>query len=541
MVNYQGAQGVQLTYTAYSIDASALAGAAAQITGSWSLDGSEDLSTYVAAFLDNWTQDVVSPMVDPLLFLPKGVVDYTGLAASITDIEFDYESNTVDLSLVTFDANLDVLTSPAVSGNIPPAGGVYGGGTAFIRGDVRLWSQVSRKINLYSPDRGGSATYWYYDLGSTEQENRAYPFFKGQQADLLRQVIAATGMYFRYGVATINAAANGPYVTMARLPNKIVVGEFQKFSVKLGQQNTSQTLNIVNYNTTGRNFGNIFLATDIYQVGNNETVTITVDVGGTPNPFNIVQPIAVDAMFQGFYTDGSGYSTYVVTGSDSLPIPAARWVAGGGKMTATIGDKPNEVILTITGADDPSLAPFTISEGPDFPALMLGCAGGAMVEFDPKTISIPTCVVDRTFNAPTTDPITIDNQFVVTELQAYDVAVPTLAQITSPLMTANFSFTDIIQNNTASSPTATKRGGYGLDEMIGSIFYKRGNYWRIMNLTYDCDSGVYTGTALQWNLAGDVDAAYAGLTAADVQTIIGSKTAAQFEAAPIPNQFGVGY
>lgn len=93
----------------------------------------------------------------------------------------------------------------------------------------------------------------------------------------------------------------------------------------------------------------------ILNVDADETLEFDEAIDGSLT--SLIQPVAVD------YVDRNELSSsvYAVVGSDDKPILAAQWQAAGGNIAVSIGDDTRSVVIKITGASIPELAPFRIA------------------------------------------------------------------------------------------------------------------------------------------------------------------------------------
>ena len=111
----------------------------------------------------------------------------------------------------------------------------------------------------------------------------------------------------------------------------------------------------------------------VYSVGSAETITfeIALDFYLT----SVTQPIVQDTVAKDY---AGPASFYAVSGSDNLPIPASQWTSFGGDMSFAIKGDGTVLEVTLTGADFPSLAPFTIgiSDGSTSYSTLRICGSG---------------------------------------------------------------------------------------------------------------------------------------------------------------------
>ena len=505
----------KVNYTAYSQNIAAPAGAAAEVSVTLPLP--DDAKPYqLMRYLDAnvGSTNYFPPILDPDLFVPQDNPsigsNYTQFALLLAGLDYDRYSNTMDVSGVTYDSSTTIFTTP-INGVSDLSGNYY------IVGNKNLAAWLCYGLVPALP---------YTETGTAEEESRAYPFYEGAKADLLREGMAAMGMYFRYGVAT-EAGTTAPFVRIAYKPLKIVPIGFTTFKTATSKQTVAQSVSIKNYQSTGSNDIQMFAATDTYQVAAGETQEVRITINGTANPYRLKAMTPIDAIPAIPYLGTNSY--YVVTGNDGLVIPAAEWTDYGGKITVAAGDNPNELVLTIIGANIPELGPFSISEG-EYPALYIGANGG--VTFKPEDVVIPTGAKVTTLNTPQTDPITIDNQFIVTRAQAYARGTWASHIYGGFNWTADFAFGEILFTDPTSS--ASYLYTRSIDQYIGAIFYREGVYWRIMSLSYDVGSETFSGSA-EWHITlDDGDDVYEGYTV-DVGTAL--INAAYDGAAPTCDEF----
>lgn len=92
----------------------------------------------------------------------------------------------------------------------------------------------------------------------------------------------------------------------------------------------------------------------VYQVGAGETTVFDIPVDFYLTSIN--QPTVQASVAKDF----SAASVYAVSGNDGLPITPAQWTDQGGDMSFAIKGDGSIIEVTLTGADFPELAPFTI-------------------------------------------------------------------------------------------------------------------------------------------------------------------------------------
>lgn len=197
-------------------------------------------------------------------------------------------------------------------------------------------------------------------------------------------------------------------------------------SVKVFKYNTDYRANslIRQQNLEAQNFANLELVSivDSFQVQANETITRRVLVNASLE--SVEQPIAVQTI-----AFPVTYSQYVIVGKDGLPLTPAQWNGQGGSMSISLTENPNEIEITIVGANYPLLEPFRIgvesSGGQEYPAFYVRGTG---VFFDKTEHVIYT-------GAPASErqeATTIDNPFIVNDRILWSKGVKIAQELTGP-------------------------------------------------------------------------------------------------------------
>ncbi len=187
--------------------------------------------------------------------------------------------------------------------------------------------------------------------------------------------------------------------------------------VEIDAYDAAQTINIIKYDTDYRanslvrqdNIDELFYANlenvsivDSFQVQANEKITRRVTINASLE--SVEQPIPVETV-----AFPVTYGQYVIVGKDEIPLTPAQWVSQGGALTVSLTENPNEIEISIVGANYPELEPFKIgvesAGGDNYPALYIRGTG---VFFEKSENVFYT-------GAPETDEITattIDNPFI---------------------------------------------------------------------------------------------------------------------------------
>lgn len=208
-------------------------------------------------------------------------------------------------------------------------------------------------------------------------------------------------------------------------------------SWSVGEVNPSQYVEVNYYNYVDNDS---FLAypqggwskdVQVYQVDANQTLTIELPLDAYME--YIEQPIIQSTV--GRYD--SSASVYCVAGNDGLPIVPLEWINNGGSLNAELDSSGQKIIVTLTGANITSKAPFRIgvSSGPSDYYSSLRIIGKG-ISYEKKTIRQPTgLTVEDTSNIV---GITVDNKFINTEAQARDAALRTVVKYAIPNQTYSF-------------------------------------------------------------------------------------------------------
>jgi hypothetical protein len=197
----------------------------------------------------------------------------------------------------------------------------------------------------------------------------AYPI--DEDGGLLEMYILEDQLWFRQALSTTLDTAD------------LVSSE----SIEIDAYDASQTVKLVKYSTDYRadslirqqnvdsfNYANLELVsiTDSFQVQANEKITRRVLINASLE--SIENPIPVQSI-----VFPVTYSQYVIVGKDEIPLTAAQWEGQGGLVEVSLTENPNEIEITITGANYPELEPFKIgvesSGGEDYPAFYLRGTG----------------------------------------------------------------------------------------------------------------------------------------------------------------------
>lgn len=209
------------------------------------------------------------------------------------------------------------------------------------------------------------------------------------------------------------------------------------------------------------------------------------------------------------------FGTYVVSGSDNLPINPQQWLDYGGSVSAKVSDDPRFVELTFVG---PSPIPgvnspysFSISDGStNYPSLTI--AGRGIIS-STSTLNILTGASNTT-NAIAA---TVDNIAVGSIEQAHDVGGWAAAKAAGSWQTISFSIptVNLISWNYTPPSTLVSNGAFGFS--AGSLFRLEDAILRVDSVNIGRVNS--TVNATYYTTVGDFDPAWAGQDYADFDAL----------------------
>jgi hypothetical protein len=215
-------------------------------------------------------------------------------------------------------------------------------------------------------------------------------------------------------------------------------------SIEIDAYDASQTVKLVKYSTDYRadslirqqnidsfNYANLELVsiTDSFQVQANEKITRRVLINASLE--SVESPIPVQSI-----VFPVTYSQYVIVGKDEVPLTAAQWEGQGGLVEVSLTENPNEIEITITGANYPELEPFKIgvesSGGEDYPAFYLRGTG---VFFEKTEHTLYTGAPDSEIG----EAALIDNPFITSDEIFWGAAARINRELCGPTFSLNQS------------------------------------------------------------------------------------------------------
>jgi hypothetical protein len=256
----------------------------------------------------------------------------------------------------------------------------------------------------------------------------------------------------------------------------------------------------------------LWRADTVYQLNVREVFETTVQ---TPHSIlSVANPVPVPGISPYPYTSGGGQ--YVVTGADGYIIAPKWWTDHGGKVEASLTEKPGEIKIKITAPDVESVrAPYRISEGAaDRPALYISGAG---IINDPKELHISTGATraregfDSVFESP----------FISGAREAYDTAASMAHEYSAA--TADVTFET---PNDFDAPSAFGQAPAGV------VFTDNDRNYRIADTTQTTSK--VSGRALPHTTIAAYKASYpAGATIADEKARHRGRTIREFNIKPL--------
>lgn len=330
----------------------------------------------------------------------------------------------------------------------------------------------------------------------------AYPI--DEDGSLLEMYIVEDQLWFRQALSTTLQTSD------------LISSE----SIEIDAYDASQTVKLVKYSTDYRadslirqqnidsfNYANLELVsiTDSFQVQANEKITRRVLINASLE--SIEAPIPVQSI-----VFPVTYSQYVIVGKDEIPLTAAQWEGQGGLVEVSLTENPNEIEITITGANYPELEPFKIgvesSGGEDYPAFYLRGTG---VFFEKTEHTLYTGAPESEIGEATL----IDNPFITSDEIFWGAAARINRELCGPTFSLNQSI-----------PTGIEFG-----TTTGSIVEAFDSKFRIDKTNFG-QSGV-TIQGSSYVTFADFDAVWSGDDISDFNTSMNGLTFNEFSIAAL--------
>lgn len=199
----------------------------------------------------------------------------------------------------------------------------------------------------------------------------------------------------------------------------------------LGEDNLAKFVEVNYYNNKPVTDGQVYPLAGIevpqdqtvFQVSAGETIETEIQVSAWLSSVN--QPTAID--YVNSTTDWSGTNgRYSIAGGDGIGVNAANWLGEGGRLTLSLTDDPSVLRMTLIGPR-PSLwadrvGPFSVAAttGNTYSSLRITGTG---VTFFQESLRIATGAGGPLVSEDV--GVTVDNPFVATKSQAYDLGIRT--------------------------------------------------------------------------------------------------------------------
>ena len=184
----------------------------------------------------------------------------------------------------------------------------------------------------------------------------------------------------------------------------------------------------------------------VYQVDAGEVIEFDLPINASLSAVN--QPVAQDYVTREYTGPGS---VYCVVGSDGLPVPAAQWLAAGGRVTVSIGEDTRSLIVRITGASIERYAPFRIaaSAGPSDNYSSLRITGNGVFYTKHGPIRLITSADEDQTSVEV--GATLDVDFITSLSDLYDCMAWTLSRYGGPRHTVSVQTTGINRSGDSGS------------------------------------------------------------------------------------------
>jgi len=204
--------------------------------------------------------------------------------------------------------------------------------------------------------------------------------------------------------------------------NTAVLDSASTMSFQVDRGNPANSFSIYKYDVAPMTNG------IVYPSPVDDASIISVDAGEVLDTISVTLAASLTSVNQPTCVSSVDYpytgtdSVYVVTGNDGLPIPPEQWNANGGKVTVSIGEDTQTLLIDVTGMTDPTgtYAPYqlALSSGDStyYNALYI-TGSGLSVNKELFTFTTGTDPVTQVDDAPV-----IDNPCITTDSQLYTAA-----------------------------------------------------------------------------------------------------------------------
>lgn len=257
---------------------------------------------------------------------------------------------------------------------------------------------------------------------------------------------------------------------------------------------------------------------ETWTVNANETKTVRISLGQASAQFVLNPYPSLEWNDPAGWLASKGvteFGTYVVSGSDNLPISPQQWIDFGGGVFAEVSDDPRFVDVTFVG---PSPIPgvtepysFSISDGStNYPSLTIAGRG---ITSSPSTLRIPTGASSTTNEVAAT----VDNIAVGSVEQGHDVGSWAAAKAAGSWQTITFSIPTVHLISWDYTPPSTLTNGGVFGFSAGSLFRLGDAILRVDSVNIGRVSS--TVTASYYTTVSDFDTAWMGQDYADFDAL----------------------
>lgn len=347
---------------------------------------------------------------------PLDPADSSGSTGSISfGVSEDKNANGT-IALLGATLNLSDSDNGQISGLVRTLNTINGETTVQLESSLSLLN-ADRLVNGYSGTLRGAFTYYFSLVGigtpgftvadDIALRTVAFQGWTGKIWDGLKEICAAQGIEISYVSNKI----------VVRSPRGREAVHYRDSSVEFSISNNEETalaIEIYAYHNEYKSFA------VVYPPVRGEASPISVDAGEikvitaeiNASIIALVQPEAL-ATINPMYSQVSGY---VVVDKDGKTVAPGIWAGAGGKVRVGMGESPDEIMITVTGA---SLAngPFQLGIKQDDDTISTLLVGGEAIISNPEKLTIATgadpAIVTQKVG------ITVDNPQISTLAEAY--------------------------------------------------------------------------------------------------------------------------
>jgi hypothetical protein len=409
----------------------------------------------------------------------------------VNDSVLNSYTNTIGLTALGWDGSPDNVRS------VEAAVGSLAAGPANSPMKVLAKVMTDRGILLVDQATDAKFTGWY-------------PQLQGTLTDVLKQVSSGLGVFIAVqpytGVSggllgTVYSKAPAVRLINPVYPERHIVEPSYVPTVRAALYESQRVTKSV-----------IYQSSDVIQVTPYQDQTIHFPIAGTPFINGIIQPTAVPAIPTIPYNGPA--SPYCVV--DSADFEASnRWTQLGGKITVTMGDNPDEIIVNITAPGDDSGETYFLSEGDSHPAFYISANDG--VKWNQRDVEMGTgAVVPSATYRPSADIPYLDNEVVINKALLYDrlnALAHTQAWPTLTLDSVSFDAAVLQVNMQDGAPADPVT-------LANAVFRTAEAYWRFVECSWNSVDQTWSGSAIWHTTQGDYANEWGNMTLAQYQAYL---------------------